>query len=171
MKIELKNIKHYPKLSDETNAFTAEIYVDGIKTAQAENGGYGAETIIHEYQGKSKLLSDVRMYCKTLPKEHSIAYDVDFEQTLDYIIDKLVCEDLLKKDKLKIKKSFEKDMKKGICYGTTIEKYKILYWKNYTLEQLLNFETGKLIIKKALTNLKNENILNTNIPKELYESL
>lgn len=170
MKIELKNIKHYPKLSDETNAFSADIYIDDVKTAHAENGGYGAETNIHEYQGKSKLLSDVRMYCKTLPKEHSNEFDVDFEQTLDYIVDKLVYEDLLKKDKLKIKKYFEKDMKKGICYGT-IENYKILYWKNYSLEQLLNYETGKLVIKKALTNLKNENILNTNIPKELYESL
>ena len=44
MKIEIKNIKHSPSLSEETNAFTADIYVNGVKAGSAMNRGHGGCT-------------------------------------------------------------------------------------------------------------------------------
>lgn len=168
MKIELKNLKHFSKISNETNAFVADVYVDGIKTAHAENNGGGAETSMFAYVNQHERFNNAKLYCLSLPKTHSDEFDFDFNTTLDYMVDKLVCDDLVKKEQIKMQKRFEKDMEKGICLGTFNE-YKICYWKNYTISKLLEFETGRLMIQKKIKELKNQNynILNTNIPQEL----
>lgn len=41
MKIELKGIKHYPSLSEETNCYEASLYVDGKKIGTVSNRGTG----------------------------------------------------------------------------------------------------------------------------------
>lgn len=41
MKIELRRINHNPKLSEETNAFSAEIWIDGERAFEARNQGQG----------------------------------------------------------------------------------------------------------------------------------
>lgn len=41
MKLELKKIKYSPSLSKETNAFTAELWVDDMPTADCLNSGQG----------------------------------------------------------------------------------------------------------------------------------
>lgn len=41
MKIELKNIKVYTKLSEETNCYTASLYVDGKRIGYVANRGCG----------------------------------------------------------------------------------------------------------------------------------
>lgn len=45
--IELRKIKHSPSLSEETNAFTADIYLDGRKVGDARNQGTGGSNIVH----------------------------------------------------------------------------------------------------------------------------
>ncbi len=56
MKIELRKFKHYPRLSEETVAFNADVYVDGILVAYAENDGKGGNNRIDaakpEYRAK-----------------------------------------------------------------------------------------------------------------------
>jgi len=47
LKIELKKIKHSPSLSEETNAYTADIYVDGKSIAYVKNSGHGGSTDVH----------------------------------------------------------------------------------------------------------------------------
>ena len=131
MKIELKNLKHFSRISDETNAFVADVYVDGVKTAHAENCGHGAETDIFAYVNQHERLDDAKAYCLSLPKIYSEEFNFDFKQTIDYVVDKLVCDDLVKKEQIKMKKKLENDMTKGICFGTT-DSYKIIYWKNYS---------------------------------------
>jgi len=44
MKITLKNVKHMPSMSQETECFTATVYVDGKKFCTVENGGHGGDT-------------------------------------------------------------------------------------------------------------------------------
>jgi len=39
MKIELRKLKHATNLSEETNAFTADIYINGIHAGTADNRG------------------------------------------------------------------------------------------------------------------------------------
>jgi len=41
MKIEIKNLKHSPSLSEETLAFTANLYVDGFHAYAVSNHGTG----------------------------------------------------------------------------------------------------------------------------------
>jgi hypothetical protein len=40
MKIELKKVQIYNKLSEETTAFTADIYVNGVKAGYANGKQY-----------------------------------------------------------------------------------------------------------------------------------
>lgn len=47
MKLELKNVKIAASLSQETLAYTATLYVDGVKAAHMENHGHGAADSIH----------------------------------------------------------------------------------------------------------------------------
>lgn len=47
MQIELKKLAIYPRLSKETTAFNAVVYVDGANVGVAENSGHGGETMIH----------------------------------------------------------------------------------------------------------------------------
>ena len=55
-------------------------------------------------------------------------------------------------------------MSKGICYGNKYH-YSMIYWKNYTLVQLLNTPVGKALIQKTINELKakGHKILNTNL--------
>ncbi|WP_294131775.1 hypothetical protein [Sphingobium sp.] len=41
MKIELRRINHNPKLSEETNAYSAEVWIDGERAFDARNQGQG----------------------------------------------------------------------------------------------------------------------------------
>lgn len=44
MKVELRAIKVYDRLSEETTAFTAVIYADGKRVGDAKNDGHGGST-------------------------------------------------------------------------------------------------------------------------------
>src|SRR5574343_1685729 len=47
MKLELKSIKHSEFASQETNCFSATLYVDGKRFAMVENDGHGGCDSIH----------------------------------------------------------------------------------------------------------------------------
>lgn len=49
MKLELKKVSFSEALSQETNAFTADVYIDGVKRATAENDGHGGNTNVSAY--------------------------------------------------------------------------------------------------------------------------
>ena len=54
MKIEIKNLKHSPSLSEETEAYTATIWIDGKRAFRASNHGHGAADDFHplpDYDG------------------------------------------------------------------------------------------------------------------------
>lgn len=55
-------------------------------------------------------------------------------------------------------------MLKGICYGSE-NHYKVLNWKGYTLEQILNRNEGRTLVTKRIQELveQGETILNTNL--------
>lgn len=47
MKIELRWFSTNARLSQETTAFAADVWVDGKKAGHAENDGHGGATIVH----------------------------------------------------------------------------------------------------------------------------
>lgn len=49
MKIEIRSLKIARSLSEETTAYTADVYVDGVKTFAASNHGHGGCDMYHRY--------------------------------------------------------------------------------------------------------------------------
>ena len=47
MKIEIRNVKHYPDLSEETEAFSADLLIDGKRIGSVSNRGTGGGDDFH----------------------------------------------------------------------------------------------------------------------------
>ena len=116
MKIELKSIKFSEAMSEETNAFTADLYINGKKVGYCKNQGHGGCT---DYNSNSPelrpIIKEAEEYCKALPKTKWKG--MEFDQSLESVIDQLL-EDWLK---AREEKKFEKRMQTCILIGSTEE--------------------------------------------------
>jgi hypothetical protein len=167
MNIQLKNIKFFEAMSEETNAFVADVYVNNVKVAYAKNDGHGGCTFYHAYEGKQELVKEAEKFCEALPPIKS--YSMELPMNLEFKID-LLLEDWLKsKDQAKFDKKLEKDCLKGICIKTA-NGYSLIQWKGHTIKSILQHPQGKLTIKVKLNELRREGkeVLNKNIPQELF---
>lgn len=97
MKIELKRFTTNARLSQETTAFAADVWIDGKKAGYAENAGHGGNTMVHL---DKSVRDQVEAHGKTLvPAEYK------FVSGAEWIIDQLVEAELQKKsDKALAKK-------------------------------------------------------------------
>lgn len=94
MRVELKNVKFYERLSEETNCFTATVYIDGKKAGECENRGTGGSTNVHfldhvlrdAFHAYARSLPDV--LCKARP-EVGIHEDWSYKMSGDHLIDEL----------------------------------------------------------------------------------
>ena len=132
MKIELKRISFNERMSDETNCFIADLYINGVKVGSCENDGKGGCT---NYGGNSKeanvLIKEAEAYCKTIP----FVYD----QSLEGVIDDLLTAHLKAKDLEKINKKMQKQYASAICYGKKLVNgydFATTFWKGRTLAQI-----------------------------------
>ena len=64
MKITLKKFAHYPRISEETIAYVADRWIDGIFYGQTSNEGHGAPDSLHH-----EAITLLDAYAKTLPDE------------------------------------------------------------------------------------------------------
>lgn len=46
-KVQLKRLQVHARLSEETTAFTADVWIDGKRVGYAKNDGHGGETFVH----------------------------------------------------------------------------------------------------------------------------
>ena len=115
MKIELKNIKINLTFSEETTMFMADVYVNGKKTAYANNDGRGGCTFYNSYHSPNndEDLRQAEAYCLSLPKVRVEEYDFEFDMNLEQFIDDLVHAELQKKEQKKL----EKQMTNSIMWG------------------------------------------------------
>lgn len=90
MKIELKSVKFYESMSEETNCFTADIFVNGVKTASAKNDGQGGCTNIHPYPGKTEEFKTAEAYCLLLPDRKVPGFDTGLKMDLEVYVDDLL---------------------------------------------------------------------------------
>ena len=166
MKIELKKISFNEIMSEETNCFVADLYVDGKKIGYCKNDGHGGCTDIHgNRKDDFEVIAKANEYCKTLPKE--VMFGREFEQTLEDVIDNLLFEYLKAKDKAKAEKKMLKQQLTGILFGVPNgDSYSYINYK----QSLAVFKKESL--QKAVTNVRTKyctdgvEILNTNL-KEL----
>jgi hypothetical protein len=95
MKLELRNVKHNVKLSEETECFSASLYVDGVKAAECSNRGQGGATDI---RFEVRATEDkVNAYVKSLPKRKSSYSNQEFPIDLEYLVNDLLNEYLTEK--------------------------------------------------------------------------
>ncbi len=58
---ELKKVSHSPSLSEETNAFTADVYMNGVLLCHTRNDGHGGCNMDHPAKGRTmKDIDDAR---------------------------------------------------------------------------------------------------------------
>ena len=172
MKIELKNFKHYDRLSEETYCFIGNIWVNGIKCGYAENSGKGGCTSYH-HEGTEQsrnLIRQAEDYCLTLPpmeyeyNGEKYAFDMNLHTYLDNLADEMIKAKNKEKDDQKLRK----EMQKGIVIGTDNE-YRVISFKLPMKEM---WEKHPDFFRKTLTEKldkykdKGYRLLNTNIPQQ-----
>lgn len=172
MKLELKNIKINLQFSEETIMFKADLYVNGKKVAYAENDGHGGCTYYNAYSIELRpLLAEAEAYCKTLPSTFSTYGEktIEIKSTLEHWIDEVIYAKSNEKEAEKFQKKLAKNMLTNICYGEP-SAYKMIGWKNITIEQLLNRVDGRKALRNKIDELvsRGETILNTNLPKDNF---
>lgn len=113
MKVELKNVKVYEQLSEETTAFTATIYLNGKKAGDAKNDGHGGNTSI--YISDATLRAAFESYAKALPTKIVGTFVVPMNA--EVLIDEMVYEHQLKKEEQKIKRIALKEKAKNTARG------------------------------------------------------
>lgn len=164
MKIELKNVKFYERMSEETNAFVADIFVDGKKVGYAKNDGHGGCTDIRQIGGvNGELFVKCVEYCKNLP-DHTWEWDGvkhSMKNNIEIVVDDLFEKWLDEKEQKKLMKLCEKN----IVYENGFGIYEMYGWKNVTINQMLQNPVGLQRVKKVVEDLKKEGkkIINTNL--------
>jgi hypothetical protein len=170
MKIELKKLKINLAFSEETTMFMADVYVDGVCVAYAQNDGRGGSTYYHAYEGMCELLKKAEEHCEAMPpiKYHSLTIDMN----LEHYIDELVTAKANEKDLAKFKKKLAKDMLTKVVWGVpNSDTYKSWGFKGLTIEQLLATPKGtealEGLVKKVKAEMeKGEVIFNENVKEK-----
>lgn len=95
-KIELKKVKVAASLSEETVAYTADVYVDGKLFAHASNHGHGGPDLFHPAKGfgVSDVVALEKLVKETYPKTEF------FGKLLDESLE-AICQGLAEQDRLK----------------------------------------------------------------------
>ena len=162
MKIELKKLKVFEEMSEETTAFVADLYINGKKAAYCKNDGHGGCTMIQPYSADLRdLVDEANAYCKSLPPlqfEVGSGSMMDLPQDLELVVDGLVDE----KEQEKFEKKRDKACIKNFVYGTK-NHYSMRGWKKI---KNLN-EIPRVHLQMAYDKLKAE-IEGTN--KEIFNS-
>jgi hypothetical protein len=175
MKITLKSIKHSESLSQETNAFTSNVYADGKLVAYASNSGHGGNTMIHASKDRDTL-KVVEDYCLSLPGNPYTEFGGGItESNLENIVDDLLEEYLVEKDKKRFESKKKREMVKGLVLVDPKEKekgsysYSLVTLKGNTIAQILSTPQGIVTLTNTIKKYKSQGfkIENTNIPTKI----
>lgn len=172
-KIELKNVKIYESLSEETNCFKSNLYINGKLVGYCENLGHGGSTFVN---GKDKescdLIDKVDEWCKKNPIKVEVCGLLYTSDSLESRVDDIIDQKIIEKEDKKI----EKKCISNLCFtktkeGETVNSYNVLSWKNAKISDMLINPKGREAISKTIKSelSKGYRLLNKNIPQELYK--
>ncbi len=91
MKIELKRIEHSERMSEETECFTADLWVDGVKIGTISNHGTGG---CDDFHGDHVAFAAADAWCKanlprwSLDEAHPDQHETDLEMHVASILAK-----------------------------------------------------------------------------------
>lgn len=162
-KFEIKNFKYLESRSEETNCFSAALYVNGKKVADCGNSGHGGPTDVNFLLQYREMEKEIDHFLATQPK---IKYEnVEFARTMEFIVDQLV-EELLK---AKVLQNLLKKTGKYLIFRNPQGTYYQIGWKKYRVDELFNIQSGRDMLQKTIANhiAKGNILINKNIPSEL----
>ena len=178
MEITLKSLQIFERMTQETTAFRATLYVDGKGVGEAGNDGQGGCTWYHAiHHDFIPIIEKAEEYCKSLPP-HEWEYGgkkYSRPSNLEMVIDHLVQKLGMEKQNKKFKAKMLKDQKVGVIYGDD-KSYEMTYFKGRNgkvpIAEMLSHEATKMNLKITINKIKKElnpgqRILNTNLPKEV----
>tara|TARA_R110000851_G_scaffold196444_3_gene347428 strand:- start:19223 stop:19729 length:507 start_codon:yes stop_codon:yes gene_type:complete len=163
MKLQLKKVYFSEHMSEETNAFTADIYFNNKKIAYVKNDGHGGCNNIQMYEGQRSQMYEAEVYAKTLPSiDTGLTKGVGgepyiIESDLDVQVDEMFNAWLEKK-------TITKESNKGIYHIKKDGKKYLRTW-NISIAKMKNHPQGPSYIQTALDKIVSEGgtILNTNL--------
>jgi hypothetical protein len=161
MKIELRKISFNERMSEETNAFVADVYVDGKKVGYAKNDGRGGDTWVQPYPESRELFKEVEKYCKSLPDETYEFGGKTFKikSNIEIVVDQLLTDWLNEK----ANKQFVKKMETRLMWGVpNSDRYTEVNFKK-PLNQIDRLLLQSYIIKYKRLFKDGEVFLNTNL--------
>jgi len=163
MKLQLKNVHFSERLSQETNAFAADVYFNGKKFGAAENDGHGGCTFIQPYPEARGIYNEAKEYALSLPEYVTKYTNKDgspfiIKSDLEFQVDSMF-------ERWLDLKEIKKESNKGIFYQKPDGTKATTYWKGWTISKLMKHPQGiELVSKAVLKHQKAGNtILNTNL--------
>lgn len=105
--ITLKRFQHYPRMSEETTAFNADLVYEGVVVGTAKNDGHGGCTFIY-LNDKGRAIPSI-VSANNLPEGN--------EDSLTDIVDNLVEETIRSKWVDKQRKRVEKELREKVLFN------------------------------------------------------
>lgn len=161
----LKNFKYIDSLSEETNCFTASLYVNGQKFAFCKNSGRGGSTdiiILPTYRELGKTITE---FLIGYPKVKCLELDFDITLDFEYIVDILVEETLKAQDKARVMRMTVKNL----VFKDKEGNYYKISWKGHVIAELVSHKNYRRTIRTVILRELNKGntLVNENIPIEL----
>jgi len=167
MEIKLKNLYLIDDLSCESQAFVAAIFINGYKAAGAANEGNGDRTFYSAYDVEGqRLIWQAEEWCR----------ESSADVTLEVYVDRLLFEQVERRDRERFRNRMIKDMNQGILIGVPDECYRVVHLA-LSIKTLLSTRHGierlrTAILERAIPALlEHEKMLNTNIPDGIIREL
>ena len=165
MNITLKSVKFSESLSEETNAFTANVYAGTKRIGYAKNNGQGGNTTVNAFPEQRDLFRETERFLTEQPQinigseDRPFMIDSDMESTVNNLFEKWLS--------IKEEKKMQNRCKKGVIYKTN-GGYSIITWTNINIEGMLKNPTSEKQLKKVVIDLikDGKEIINTNLPKD-----
>lgn len=104
MKLELKNIHHYPRMSEETACYEAALWIDGVKIGTVSNRGTGGGD---DFCGDQRAYAEANRRAACLPPE--VYGDREYPQTVESLCAKVLDDWIASKD-------FDKALKRAVLF-------------------------------------------------------
>ncbi|WP_126248136.1 hypothetical protein [Chitinophaga rhizosphaerae] len=146
MEVSLRNVEVYDKLSEETIAYFAEVFVDEIRVARATNDGKGGMTSVVAYDANGRtVLKAVQAW---LASPEGVAAGGAATAIEDYI-DDLLIPHLKEIDKLNFIRDAKSHLENSLVYGRPYEDLRYVSW-NQPLQQLLAMKGGSEAVERVI---------------------
>jgi hypothetical protein len=117
MKVELKKLTLYPRMSQETTCFAADVWVDGKKVGHAKNDGCGGATLVFFADPRQGAVLEEALK-KQVPAKYA-----QFGSGAEWAVDQIVDAERIKKDTAKNDATFKRTCTKR---GTAAARFDII---------------------------------------------